>query len=92
MTGSVRAVVLGSVAGALMVLAAVQDRVTAAGARQYVTLQSAALSGNGVPVTIDAVMAPAVRDSVRRGLLWGAVVLGLGLAGAAAISKRARRE
>ena len=92
MTGTVRAVVLGSVAGALMVLAAVQDRVTAAGARQYITLQSAALAGNGAPVTIDAVMAPAVRDSVRRGMLWGGVVLGVGLAAAAAVSKRARRE
>ena len=92
MTGTVRAVVLGSVAGALMVLAAVQDRVTAAGARQYITLQSAALAGDGAPVTIDAVMAPAVRDSVQRGMLWGGVVLGIGLAAAAAVSKRARRE
>jgi hypothetical protein len=92
MTSTVRAVVQASVVGALMVCAVVQDRVTAAGARQYVTLQSAALSGSGSPVTIDAVMAPAVRDSVRRGLLWGGLVLGVGLAGAASVSKRARRE
>ena len=92
MTRTVRGVVLASVAAALIVFAVVQDRGTAEGASAYVRLQRAALSGNGSPVTIDEVMAPAVLDSVRRGGLWGGVVLAVGLAGAAVVSKRARRE
>lgn len=92
MTTTVRAIVLASMAGALVVFAVVQDRVTAAGARQYVTLQTAALSGSGAPVSVDEIMVPAVRESVRRGLLWGAAVLVAGLTGAAVVSKRTRRE
>ena len=43
-------------------------------------------------MSIDEVMAPAVRESVRRGLLWGGAVLVVGLTAAAVVAKRARRE
>jgi hypothetical protein len=66
----------------------VQDRVTAGGARQYVTLQRAAFSGRASPVTIDQVMGPAVDRSVRQGAAWGGGVLVVGLALAAISSRR----
>jgi hypothetical protein len=56
----------------------VQDRVTAAGARRYEALQRAALAGRGPAVTIEEVMAPAIRRSVVDGLLASA---GIGIAG-----------
>ena len=67
---------------ALVVFAVVQDRVTASGARQYVALQRPALAaGGGAPVTIEEVMAPAIRRSVLQGLMWTAVVVAGGWAG-----------
>jgi hypothetical protein len=60
---------------ALVVFAAVQDRVTASGARQYVALQRAAIEGGVPSVTIEQVMTPAVSMSVRQALLWSLVVL-----------------
>jgi hypothetical protein len=68
-----RAVLAVTFVAALVVFSAVQDRVTASGARQYVALQRAA-----VPVTIEQVMTPAVSLSVRRALLWSFVVLAAG--------------
>ena len=67
---------------ALVVFAVVQDRVTADGARRYVALQRDAIAGRGQPVTVDAIMQPAIHRSVRQGLLWSGVVLvaGIGLA------------
>jgi hypothetical protein len=63
---------------ALGAFAVVQDRTTASGARQYVTLQRDALAGRGRPVTIDEVMRPAIDRSVRDGLLaaGGVVIVG----------------
>ncbi len=72
---------------ALVVFCVVQDRITAAGAREYVRLQRA-----GAPVTVDDVMKPAVRRSVRQALLWSALVVGSGLTGAAIVARRSRRE
>lgn len=77
---------------AIVVFCIVQDRLTAAGAREYVRLQRAAIAGSGPPVTVDAIMKPAVRHSVREGLLWSGVVLAGGCAAAAAVARRSRRE
>jgi hypothetical protein len=75
---------------AVIVFAVVQDRLTAAAARQYVTLQRAAAAGTGPPVTIDEVMRPGVRRSVRVALLWSGTVALAGLVGAAAVARRRR--
>jgi hypothetical protein len=83
-----RTILLLTLAAALVVFAIVQDRVTAAGARDYVTQQRAALDGRAAPVTIDGVMRPAVRRSVRLGASWAAVVMAIGLVGAAALRTR----
>jgi hypothetical protein len=85
-------VVLFTCIAAVLVFCAVQDRVTAAGIRGYVSLQRTALSGQGPATTIDAVMMPAVRRSVRHGLVSSAVVAGAGLSVAAVAARRARRE
>jgi hypothetical protein len=91
MVTTARVVVFTFVA-ALVVFCIVQDRVTAAGARDYVQRQRAAIAGNGPPVTVDAIMKPAVRHSVREGLMWSSAVLGGGLAVAAVMARRSRRE
>jgi len=88
----VRWIVLVSAIAALAVFLAVQDRVTAEGARRYVALQRQALAGRAPAVTIDEVMAPAVERSVRQGLLWGGVVLLAGFGVAAAASRGSRGE
>jgi hypothetical protein len=69
-----------AVATAFAVFLVVQDRITAAGAREYVTRQEAAAAGAGPAVTIDAVMRPAVRRSVQVGLVAGGAVFLAGLA------------
>lgn len=81
-----RAVLIATAIAAIAVFAVVQDRVTADGARRYVSLQRAAIAGRGEPVTVDAIMRPAIRRSVRQGLIWSGlvVVVGGGLAGAVA--------
>jgi len=68
---------------AAVVFCVVQDRVTAAGVRQYVALHRAAIAGRGPAVRLDDVMAPARRRSVRQGLAWGGGVWAFGLGGAA---------
>ena len=80
-----------TVVAALVVFAVIQDRLTAAAARQYVDLQRAAIAGTAPPVTIDEVMKPGVRRAVRVALLWSGAVTLAGLAGAAAIARRSRR-
>jgi hypothetical protein len=90
MVKRVRTILLITLAAAFAVFAVVQDHVTAAGARQYVSLQREALAGQVPAVTIDQVMAPAVERSVRLGLLWGGVVLLAGFGVAAAASRWAR--
>ncbi len=75
---------------AVVVFAAVQDRVTASGARQYETQQRAALAGSGPPVTIDQVMVPVVASSVGKGLAWSGAVAAAGVAGALATAQGRR--
>ena len=84
-----RAIVLTTVAAALVVFAVVQDRVVASGAGRYALLQRAALAGGGPAVTIDEVLRPAVARSVRDGLLWSGVVLAAGLGLAVVAGRRA---
>lgn len=79
-------------AAALVVFCIVQDRVTAAGARSYVAQQREALAGRAAPVTIDQVMRPAVARSVRQGLLWGGIVLMVGLGAAATLAPPRLRD
>jgi hypothetical protein len=71
---SPRAVLAIAFVAATVVFCVVQDRVTAEGARQYVALHQA-----GTPVTLDEVVAPAVRRSLRQGVIWGGVVLAAGI-------------
>jgi hypothetical protein len=92
MTNHVRAIVLLTLAGAAVVFASVQDRVTAAGAQRYVALQRAALAGRGAPVAIDDVMVPAVRQSVRQASAWAAVVVAVGFGAAGVVSRRGTRD
>ena len=73
---------------AAVVFCIVQDRVTAAGTRQYVDLQRAAADGRRPPVTVDQIMRPAVRRSVAQGLMWSGVVLVVGTVAAFAVRER----
>lgn len=86
----VRVIVLLTMVAAVIVFAYVQDRVTASGAREYVTRQRDALERGGSEVTIDQVMEPAVDQSVRQGVTWGTMVLLAGLAAAAFVGTRRR--
>ena len=90
MTRRVRAIVLVTVAAAVVVFAVVQDRVTASGAGRYGTLQRAAIAGQAPAVTVDEVMTPAIARSVRQGLSWGGAVLAAGLGLAVAVWRGAR--
>ena len=85
-----RVVVLTMVA-ALVVFCVVQDRVTAAGVREYVMAQRAAIARDAPPIPIDSVMRPAVHRSVVVGASSAGVVMVCGLSGAAAILMRQRR-
>lgn len=87
-----RAIVLLTLAAAVVVFAIVQDRVTLAGAYEYVRLQREALAGRGPAITIDAVMGPAVERSVEQGLFWAGLVLAAGGVAAAVVSRRTHRE
>jgi hypothetical protein len=80
-----RAVLTVAIVIAAVVFSVVQDRVTAAGARQYVDLQLAAAEGRHAPVTVDEIMRPAVRRSVAQGLAWSAVVMMVGTIAAFAV-------
>ena len=80
-------VVVFTLAAALVVFCVVQDRVTAAGARRYVTLHEV----GGSAVTIDEVMRPAIRHSVHEGLLWSGIVAAAGLGAAVVVARRSRR-
>ena len=73
---------------AVVAFCIVQDRVTAAGAERYVALQRAALVSAAPPVTIDAVVRPAVYRSVQLGLLSSAGVIATGFAAALVIARR----
>jgi hypothetical protein len=58
---------------AIATFAVVQDRVTAAGARHYAAMSRDAVARRTAGVTIESVMAPAIRSSVQ----WGAASAGL---------------
>jgi hypothetical protein len=85
-----RVILIVSALAALVVFAAVQDRVTAAGARRYVALQRDAIAGHGRAVTVDEVMRPAIERSVQLGLMWGGAVLVAGASVAGVVSRRHR--
>jgi hypothetical protein len=74
-----RAVLWVAFCAAIVVFCVVQDRVTAAGARQYATQQRRAIAEGTPLLTIDEVVRPAVRRSVRQGFLWSGLVIGAGL-------------
>ena len=73
MTVRRRQVVLATCVIALATFAVVQDRVTAAGARRYAAMARQAVASGTPGVTIESVMTPAIRSSVR----WGAASAGL---------------
>jgi hypothetical protein len=85
-----RVILIVTALAALIVFAVVQDRVTAAGARRYATLQRDALAGRGHAVTVDEIMRPAIAQSVQQGLLWGGVVLVAGVSVAGVVGRRPR--
>lgn len=87
-----RLVLIVTVAAAVVTFAAVQDRVTAEGARRYVALQRAAAAGIGPPVSKDEVVGPAVRRSVAQGCLWGGIVLAAGVGAAMMVGRGAARD
>ena len=80
--------VLISLLAALAVFCVVQDRVTAAGARQYVLLQRAALAAGTSPISIDEVMNPAIERSAQQGMLWSGVTFAVGITTAAVWRRR----
>jgi hypothetical protein len=83
--------VLATLVAAVVVFLAVQDHEVGAGAGRYVAAERAALAGQGPAVSVDEMMRPAVRDSVRRGLVWSAVVGAVGLVGTIVLTRRSRR-
>jgi hypothetical protein len=84
-------VAAAAVVAAMLVFLGVQDRVTGAGAGQYVVLKRAAIDGRGPAVTVDSVMAPWVLKSVRQAVSWSALPLAAGLSAAAVLARRGRR-
>lgn len=81
-------VVVFTVLVAVAVFCVVQDRVTAAGARRYVTLYDAP---GGSAATIDEVMRPAVRHAVHEALVWSGIVAAAGFGAAVGVARRSRR-
>ena len=82
--------ILFTFVAALVVFCVIQDRVTASAADRFVSLQRAALASGGPTLTIEQVMRPAIRCSVRQGLLWGGGVAAVGLAATVVIRKERR--
>jgi hypothetical protein len=80
-----------TVLAAVVVFCAVQDRETSAGVGRYISAQRAALAGRGPAVTVDEVMGPAIRASVRSGLTWSALVSAVGMFGVVLVARRSRR-
>ena len=76
---------------AAVVFCVVQDRLTAAGARQYVELQREAAEGRRDPVTVDEIMRPAVRRSVAQASASSAVVIVAGAITAGMLGRRGGR-
>lgn len=76
-----RAILGVTIIAALLVFAVVQDRVTASGAREYAARQRLALGGGGAPVTVEEVMGPAIRRSLRHALAGSGGVILIGMLG-----------
>jgi hypothetical protein len=76
---------------ALVTFAVVQDRVTAAGARRYAAIKRASVGTQDSRVTIENVMAPAIRSAVQWGAAAAGVVIVLG-AGLMTFVPRERRR
>jgi hypothetical protein len=83
--------VLVNLVVASVVFCAVQDRAMADGVGRYVAAQRAAFAGIGPAVGLDEVLAPAARESVRRGLMWGGLTGAAGLTATAVAARRSRR-
>lgn len=79
---------------AVVVFCVVQDRITAAAVGQYVALQHDAQKGQRTSslITIDQVMRPAIRRSVRHGAMWGSLTFVVGAALAAFVGRAQRRS
>jgi hypothetical protein len=84
----VRRLLWFTLAASVVVFCVVQDRVTAAGARRYVALQTDALAGRGPAVTVDEVMRPAISRSVRLASLSGGAVAIVGIAASVVVRRR----
>ena len=83
--------VLVTIAAVAIVFCAVQDREMAAGVGRYVAAQRAAIAAQGPAVGVDDVLAPAARQSVRRGLMWAGLTGAVGMAASAVAARRSRR-
>lgn len=83
--------VLATLVAAFVVFLAVQDHEVGAGAGRYVAAARAARAGHGPAVSVDEMMGPAVRDSVRLGLVWSGLVGAAGLVGTIVLTRRSRR-
>lgn len=88
MTPPRRAIVIATCVLAFATFAVVQDRVTAAAARSYAATQRSAIATGGSGVTIESVMAPAIRNSVWWASGSALVVLLGGLGAAALVRNR----
>ena len=86
----IRRLVVLTLVAAFVVFCIVQDRVTAAGASRYARQALAAIDHHQPVASIDSVMRPAIRQSVRLGLAAAGLVLVTGL-GTAAVVSRIRR-
>jgi hypothetical protein len=75
-----RTLSIATVVLAVAVFAAVQDRVTAAGARRYAAVARDAIAGGRQPPPIEEIMAPAIRSSMRWGGASALAILLVGLA------------
>jgi hypothetical protein len=87
-----RAILLASSAAAIVVFCVIQDRITARGARQYVTLQQESIASGSAAVAIDDIMTPAVRRGVREGAMSAGGVLAVGAAAAGLVRRRSGRR
>ena len=86
----VRHVVVFTFVAALVVFCVVQDRITAAGATQYGQQALAAIARQQPVTPVDAIMRPAIRQSVRLGLACAGAVLFVGLSVALVVSRSMR--
>jgi hypothetical protein len=81
-----------SVVAAVGVFCVVQDRVTAAGARQYVRMHREAAAAGGPEPSLGQMMDRAVRQSVWYGLVAGGATAGAGLGAGVLAGRRTRRD